>query len=203
MGAGMRLAAAVQEAVGAQLVVDALGVPLVTGEQLLASVQPAADLREFNIIRNPQGKNKDNYNDRWPFLFNAVIDSLDLRELQLSNRSFTWANALENPTYETLDRILVSTEWEAKFPLSIVQAMNRDILDLTPLFPDTRQAIKSNKQPLFKFELGWLLREGFHDMVEEVWRNEKKGRTPLQKWQFKIQRVCQFLRGWAKNTRGS
>lgn len=34
---------------------------------------------DFNIIRNPKEKNNDWYNDRWPFLFNVVIDSLDFK----------------------------------------------------------------------------------------------------------------------------
>lgn len=40
-------------------------------------------------------------------------------------------------------------------------------------------------------------------MVTKVWESEKRGRTPLQKWQFKIQRRRRFLRGWAKNISGS
>jgi hypothetical protein len=65
---------------------------------------------DFNIIRNPSENNNDRYNDRWPFLFNAIIDGLNLRELEMSGRKFTWANALQTPTYEKLDRVLVSTE---------------------------------------------------------------------------------------------
>ena len=76
---------------------------------------------DFNIIRNPQEKNNDRYNDKWPFLFNAVIDSLNLREIELSVRKFTWANNLQIPTYEKLDRVLVSTEWELKNPLATVK----------------------------------------------------------------------------------
>ena len=34
---------------------------------------------DFNIIRKPNEKNNDNYSDRWPFFFNAVIDALNLR----------------------------------------------------------------------------------------------------------------------------
>jgi hypothetical protein len=67
----------------------------------------------------------------------------------------------------------------------------------------TGNGTHSNKQPLFKFELGWFLREGFSEMVTQVWQNESRGITPLQKWQFKIQKVRQFLRGWAKNTSGT
>ncbi|XP_062193487.1 uncharacterized protein LOC133896859 [Phragmites australis] len=95
---------------------------------------------DFNIIRSPVEKSNDKYDDRWPFLFNAIIESLDLREIVLSGRQFTWANSLENPTYEKLDRILVSTEWEQKYPLCTVQALSRDISDHTPLLLDSRDA---------------------------------------------------------------
>jgi hypothetical protein len=40
------------------------------------------------------------------------------------------------------------------------------------------------------------------DMVQEVWHKENKGVTPIQKWQNKIRRLRQFLRGWAKNMNG-
>jgi hypothetical protein len=32
-----------------------------------------------------------------------------------------------------------------------------------------------------------------------VWNKEKRGEMPIQKWQNKIRRLRQFLRGWAKN----
>ena len=73
---------------------------------------------DFNIIRGPREKSNSNYNDRWPFLFNAIIDAFNLKELDLSGRKFTWANNLQNPTFEKLDIILMSTEWELKFPKS-------------------------------------------------------------------------------------
>jgi hypothetical protein len=47
---------------------------------------------DFNIIRRKEDKNNDNFNPHWPFIFNAIIDSLDLRELGLSGRQFTWAS---------------------------------------------------------------------------------------------------------------
>ena len=40
--------------------------------------------RDFNIMRHNKEKNKDNFNPRWPFLFNVVIDSFDLREIELT-----------------------------------------------------------------------------------------------------------------------
>jgi hypothetical protein len=65
---------------------------------------------DFNIIHSPSKKNNIRYNDRWPSLFNTVINSLNLRELELSDRRFTWINNLQTPTFEKLDKILVSIE---------------------------------------------------------------------------------------------
>jgi hypothetical protein len=65
--------------------------------------------------------NNSNFDDRWPFLFNALIDGLSLRELHMAHRIYTWANNLDVPTFEKLNRILVSTKWEEKYPLSLLE----------------------------------------------------------------------------------
>ena len=61
---------------------------------------------DFNIIRNPREKNNERYDSRWPTLLNACIESLNLRELELSGRRFTWANIADVSTFEKLDRVL-------------------------------------------------------------------------------------------------
>jgi exonuclease III len=83
---------------------------------------------DFNIIRSPHEKNNNRYDDKWPFLFNAMINSLDLRELKLSGRQYTWANNLQTPMYEKLDRVLVSTEWELKYPKVTVHTLTEEFL---------------------------------------------------------------------------
>jgi hypothetical protein len=101
-------------------------------------------------------------------LFNCVIDGLNLRELEMSGRQFTWANSMPNPTYEKLDRILMTTEWEQKFPLCNVITLSRDISNHAPLLLDTGRRTSTGSQHRFKSELGWLLRDGFNDMVKEI-----------------------------------
>jgi exonuclease III len=44
---------------------------------------------DFNILRRKEDTNNDNFNGRWPFMFNAIIESLDLREISLSERQYT------------------------------------------------------------------------------------------------------------------
>jgi exonuclease III len=147
---------------------------------------------DFNILRHPHEKNKDNFDQRWPFLFNAVIDGLNLKELNMTGRQFTWANNLPHPTFEKLDRILVTTDWEAKYPLSSVVALSRDISDHTPILLNTGEPVTGNQYP-FKFEIGWLLRDGFFDMVKDIWTSVVEGDTPLERWQSRIRRVRQYL----------
>jgi hypothetical protein len=53
--------------------------------------------------------------------------------------------------------------------------------------------------PKFKFELSWLLKDGFYDMVAEIWQTENKGSAHMEKWQNKIRALRRYLRGWAKN----
>lgn len=130
---------------------------------------------DFNIIRIPGEKSNGRFEGRWPFLFNAIIDALDLREIEMSGRKFTWANSRDVPTFERLDRVLASKEWEHKFPLVTVEALSREISDHTPLFICTSDRIQVKSQPLFKFELSWFLHEGFFDIVKETWISEKKG----------------------------
>ena len=124
---------------------------------------------DFNIPRYQQEKNNDRFDTRWPFLFNVVIDSLDLRELTLSGRQYTWANNRSIPTVEKLDRVLVTTDWEFKYPLASVRALERieALSDHAPLLTDFGQPAPSNSRHQFKFELGWLTREGFHELVKK------------------------------------
>jgi hypothetical protein len=49
---------------------------------------------------------------------------LNLREVEMPGRKYMWANSLQHPTYEKLDRVLVATEWEQKFLLSTVVALS-------------------------------------------------------------------------------
>jgi hypothetical protein len=44
---------------------------------------------DFNLLRFRHEKSKGHFDDHWHFLFNTVIDSLDLREVSMIGRQFT------------------------------------------------------------------------------------------------------------------
>ncbi|WVZ75253.1 hypothetical protein U9M48_023327 [Paspalum notatum var. saurae] len=140
---------------------------------------------DFNIMRSRKEKNNNKFSDRWPFLFNAVIDSFDLREIDLTGRQFTWANFLPVPTYKKLDRVLMTTE---------------GVSDHTPLLLDTNSPAYHGKPKQFKFELSWFSREDFYDKVAEIWNKPIRGNNSVQRWNHKLGAVRRFLRGWANHT---
>jgi hypothetical protein len=117
-------------------------------------------------------------------------------------RQFTWANALVPPTFEKLDRVLMSPEWELKFPNVTVQTFDRSRSDHMPLLLNDKAPTSLRNFLEFKFELGWLVREGFFDLVSSIWQQESRGETTIQLWQNKIRSLRQYLRGWAKNSTG-
>jgi hypothetical protein len=83
-------------------------------------------------MRRLEDKSSGNFDPKWSSLFNAVIESLDLREIVMTGREYTWAGPGDNPTFEKLDRVLVSTDWEIQFPLTSVEPRDRNISDRTP-----------------------------------------------------------------------
>jgi hypothetical protein len=91
-----------------------------------------------------------------------------LKEIQLTGRKYTWANNLANPTFKKLDHVLITMEWEEKYPLTTVRALSREVSGHTPLLLNFGDSSLMTTQPMFKFELGWLLREGFMDIVRDI-----------------------------------
>ena len=57
------------------------------------------------------------------------------------------------------------------------------------------------KRP-FKFELGWLHRDGFQDMVKMVWERPVHGNDPITRWNNKIRATRKHLVGWARHMVG-
>ena len=88
----------------------------------------------------------------------------------MTGRQFILANSLPEPTYEKLDWILMDSCWENKYPLVTVRALERieAFSDHAPILLSTGTLTPPGKHQ-FKFKLGWLLRDGFDDLVKRIW----------------------------------
>ncbi|CAD6255780.1 unnamed protein product [Miscanthus lutarioriparius] len=82
---------------------------------------------DFNIMREREDKSSGDFDYKWPNLFNVVIDSPDLKEIVMSAANILGRGHGDDPTFEKLDRVLVTLEWENQFPLTTLEARDRNI----------------------------------------------------------------------------
>jgi hypothetical protein len=101
-----------------------------------------------------------------------------------------------------LDRVLVSASWEGRFTLVSLCAETRIGSDHTPLILDSGDEIPP-RSSRFIFENGWLLVQGFKDLLRAKWSQllEEPGchRDPVEVWQGASAGLRRFLKGWSAN----
>lgn len=154
---------------------------------------------DFNILRKESEKNKSGGYTKWSFIFNAIIEQANLREIQMGGRQFTWCNNQESPTLEKLDRVFINIDWEVAHPLTSVRPLVRAMSDHNPMLMETGQFLQPHK--LFRFEQSWFLREDLVSIVSEVWNSSYNG-SNLERWQKRMKHMRKKLKGWNKNWEG-
>jgi endonuclease/exonuclease/phosphatase family metal-dependent hydrolase len=88
---------------------------------------------DFNLVRFAYEKSNGNINHKWVDAFNEWVSRWSLMELDAPNKMFTWTNNQENLGMAKLDRVFITTEWEAAFPLARVKALKRPPSDHNPI----------------------------------------------------------------------
>lgn len=81
----------------------------------LSALQPALlsawfIVGDFNLIYKALDKNNDRLNRGHMQRFKGLLDRLELKELPLPGRHFTWANTGQNPTQTKIDRAFCTTD---------------------------------------------------------------------------------------------
>jgi hypothetical protein len=68
-----------------------------------------------------------------------------------------------------LDRVLMDSYWEVKYPLASVRVLPRieALSDHASILISTGTPSSPRRRP-FKFEIGWLQRDGFSDMIKFI-----------------------------------
>jgi hypothetical protein len=155
---------------------------------------------DLNLIRIPEEKNNGNMNQGLMDRFNMFIDFHQLQKIR-SGPKFTWTNKHANPVMVTLDRILVSIEWKAKYPLCFAWSKTRVGLDHWSIFLDYGEG-SMNKQKQFFFEKQWLMEPDLLSSIK-FWENSENKvankHYSLDRWQGCLSLTRQALRGWSAN----
>jgi exonuclease III len=166
------------------------------------SQYPVVVVGDFNLIRGSADKNNSNIDWSRVRLFNDSIARMNLGEIRRTGARFTWSNKQANPVRSVLDRVLVSASWEGKFPLVSLSAETRIGSDHTPLILDSGDEIPP-RVSRFVFENGWLLVQGFKDILNVKWRQlleePEYCRDPVEVWHGASVALRSFLKGWSAN----
>jgi hypothetical protein len=106
---------------------------------------------DFNLIRQASEKSNENINQGLMDRFNIIIDLHQLQEIRRNGPWYTWSNKQLGPIMVTLDRVLVSTKWEGRFPLCFAWSSTRVGSDHWPIFLDAGKG-SLEKHNYFHFE---------------------------------------------------
>lgn len=76
---------------------------------------------DFNEVQEPGERSRGGDRRTWGM---ALFSEFALREMFIVGSFCTWLNSQENPSYNKLDRFLVSVEWEELFSDLVNQFLN-------------------------------------------------------------------------------
>jgi exonuclease III len=65
--------------------------------------------------------------------FRRFLDDVEVKEIPLLGRKYTWSNERQSPILVRLDRAFCCMDWEGIFPDSVLQSSTAGVSDHCPL----------------------------------------------------------------------
>lgn len=121
---------------------------------------------DFNEIRSLGERKGCTRRDKGMLEFNNFIEELELFDVPMHGRQFTWSNSEDGGRWNRIDRVLLSSEWIEKFKLKL-WGLPRGVSDHCPLLlmEDGRDW---GPKP-FRFINAWLLHPDFMSFIKKSW----------------------------------
>lgn len=120
-------------------------------------------LGDFNMILRASEKSNNNLNRSMMNKFCQFIDELELKEMYMHGRTFTWSNEREETTFTKIDRVLISVDWELDKLDYLLQVLSTGVSDHAPLHLCTSVGFCPKRR--FRFELFWTKLDRFDEAV--------------------------------------
>jgi hypothetical protein len=156
---------------------------------------------DFNMIYRAEDKNNSRLNRRQMGHFRHLLSDLELKELHLHGRLFTWSNERTHPTLERIDRVFVSTEWEDLYPNSYLQSLYSGCSDHPPLLLQSNALVHAKK--CFHFESIWVRYPGFLEVVKDAWVCPLIDADPIHRLYWMMRNTARALQRWSDRFVGS
>jgi len=118
---------------------------------------------DFNMIYRAQDKNNDRRDRRCMHRFRTFLDRVQLWEIHMIGRKFTWSNERDNQTLVLLDQMFASVEWFGSFADHVLKPLSTDCSDHCPLLLQLQ--VFDGVHSRFPFEAFWPKILGFMQVV--------------------------------------
>jgi hypothetical protein len=126
--------------------------------------------------------------------FRRFLQDLELTELHLNGRLYTWSNECEHPTLERIDHAFACLQWCDRFPHHMLS-------DHAPLILHSN--IMAPAKNRFKFEAIWPKFPGYLEAVAEGWRASLHNADPFRNLDYKLRNTAKALKSWSQKHVGS
>jgi exonuclease III len=106
--------------------------------QELRDIRPTAHdrwvmLGDFNLIYRASDKSSGNVNRSLMNQFHRLLEEIEMKELHLHGRRFTWTSGTQAPTQSKIDHVFVTQDWEMLYKHCHLQAARTSMLDHCPM----------------------------------------------------------------------
>ncbi|KAI5430636.1 hypothetical protein KIW84_035011 [Lathyrus oleraceus] len=156
---------------------------------------------DFNTVRVKVERKgiSNNFNLKEAEDFEDFIRSMDLVDVPLINKKFTWFN-LDGSACSRLDRFLISEKLFDLWGVGGIVVGDRSISDHCPIWLNCK-IVDWGPKP-FKFFKGWCEHDEFTPLVRDVWKNTFRGGKASYILKEKLLAVKIKLKSWNKEVFG-
>jgi hypothetical protein len=128
-------------------------------------------LGDFNMLRDPDETTVANLNLQYMTDFNQLISDLNMNELPLIGRTYTWSNKCSAPSFSKLDRTLLSSHWAmltTHAPYLIDLSVTTS--DHIPLLLRFKK-IDGTQSRSYRFEKFWFMSDETREIILRAWHS--------------------------------
>lgn len=158
-------------------------------------------LGDFNLLCRVGDKSSGTVNRRLINSFRAALNVLEVDELRLHGRRFTWASTCHQQTQTKIDHVFCTTDWSLLFPQCHLRAASTSISDHCAMILTGQVSQSSYKG--FRFENYWLKIRDFREAVIDSWQAPVTHSDAMWRLNFKLSRLARALRRWSRSRVGN
>lgn len=159
---------------------------------------PWAITGDFNLILSEADKNNDRIDRANLRRFRRTVATLGLQDMHLHGCTFTWSNERDHPTLVRLDRVLISLEWDDKFPSAHLRGLGSDASDHCPLLLQMNLGQMSR----FHFEQLWPKFNDYDGTIAQAWQRPPGIFDPLLRLDQMLRNLIRELQRWSSTRIG-